>query len=93
MSIPSETGSFVALTFSELIPLSQVIEDSVCENVQFAATSCISIRAICCSYANSFHEHKLKLQLLKHSFNLFPPYFICLPCILQAVHQKVHSTP
>lgn len=29
MLIPSETGSFVALTLSELIPLSQVIEDSI----------------------------------------------------------------
>lgn len=94
MLISSETGSLVAMTFSELIPLSQIIEDSVrTSSLILAAMNCSTchMATVCSTYADSYVQ-KIKLQLPKHSFYSIPLYFICLHFIFQAVHQKECST-
>lgn len=94
MLISSETGSLVAMTFSELIPLSQIIEDSVrTSSLILAAMNCptFHMATVCSTYADSFVQ-KIKLQLRKCSFYPIPLYFICLHFIFQAVHQKECST-
>lgn len=94
MLISSETGSLVAMTFSELIPLSQIIEDSVrTSSLILAAMNCSTchMATVCSTYADSYVQ-KIKLQLPKHSFYPIPLYFICLHFIFQAVHQKKCST-
>lgn len=54
MLISSETGSLVAMTFSELIPLSQIIEDSVRRSsLILAAKNCPTFHMSHFSYGHS----------------------------------------